>query len=81
MIKITKLERELEDKTVFVNVTQRVINQYKSFDEVIFYLTENSSENAEAIRRMNVYQFYRHKQLVGKKIDAMNKQMTKHEDG
>lgn len=77
-IEIESKEKDLLEFNAHVKVTDKVIEHYRNFDEAIFYLSENGTENMESIRRMNTYQFYRHKQLVRKKIDSINSEMSKY---
>ena len=81
LVKIEKIEKELYDKTSKLNVHNKVINHYQGFDQVIFYLSENGNENMESIKRMNTYEFYRYKQMVGEKIRSMNNDIKKMKNG
>lgn len=80
-VKIENLEKNLIDNANKLNVHNKVINHYQGFDQVIFYLSENGKESMEAIKRMNTYEFYRYKQMIGDKVRSMNKDIEKMKNG
>ena len=79
--KIEEFEKKLSETASRLNVHQKTINLYKSFDQVVFYLSENGKESMEAIKRMSTYDFYRYKEMVNEKVKAMNRDIEKMKNG
>lgn len=49
-------------------VTSQILDMYEAFDELCFDLARLGSESLEAIEKMNVFKFYRYKNLLSKKL-------------
>ena len=65
---IDDIKSKLQDKPM--SYIDKIIAMYNGFDELVFNMSENGKETIESIERMDVYRFYKYKQLLSKKINS-----------
>ena len=73
-VKIKQTERKIKHKIEGKTVSTQVLEMYKNFDALVFNISRiDKITSTDELKKMNIYDFYRHKELLEEEVKRNNK--------